>query len=429
MAYDWQSAYQIHLRTAHGRSHMNVDEAMIKVCPQTVFACGFEYCTRVFESFSEDDATNTLKEYSGHVVKHFDEGSDGGRWLYSTRVRNLLRQSQVSALWEKAWPEMERPVLRWATQTSLAARKLLEAGHLEKLPFLIRCLIILGSDGGDLSKLEGRLELPVKEKCPAPYSHRFSLNTKAQSPLGHDLERDMEQFQVSEGHVGLNYASGSGSVLGPVPGPGTYGRVQPTRQVPRSIEAVEAFDQQQTQTPTQHSNYSDAETGAASLQHQHLTSSHQLFYHDPTSSNMFTPSPAILPSALQPLQQHYKYIDVAHEGDEKSETSPAGFHSMPSVTADPGSGMDGMDVDMAGGRMENYNYNHNHNHNHTAPPPASAPVDVHPSQECWMGHYSHMAMPAAASLSSEGYDPSSQCTTTPEHNRLLEYFGPPGRLN
>jgi hypothetical protein len=40
MAYDWQTAYQNHLRTAHGRSHMNIDEAKIKMCPQTMFACG-----------------------------------------------------------------------------------------------------------------------------------------------------------------------------------------------------------------------------------------------------------------------------------------------------------------------------------------------------------------------------------------------------
>ncbi|KAG5980149.1 hypothetical protein E4U55_004354 [Claviceps digitariae] len=411
MAYDWQSAYQIHLRTAHGRSHMNVDEAMTKVCPQTVFACGFEDCTRVFESCSEDDAATTLKEYSGHVVKHFEEGSKGGRWSYSTRVRNLLRQSQVYAQWEQAWPEMERPRLQWDTQTSMAARKTLEAAHLEKLPLLIRVLIILGSDGGDLSKLDGRLEPPIKEKCPAPYSHRLSLDNQGHSPLQHDLEQEVKQFTVSEGHIGLEY--------GPGLPPRGYRRMQSAQQVPRSIEAAEAAEAVKAfntefveravdrRPQTQHRNYSDA--GVTGL--RHLTPPHQLFYHGPTSSTMFTTSPAMMPAALQPLQQ--QYIEMTQEPNTKPIISSAGFHSMQPVAADLGSGMD---VDMAGSSMDNYN--------HTAPPaPAPTPSDMHPSRECWMGHYSHMAMPAA-SLSSQGYNLSSQCTIKPEHNRVHQRFGP-----
>jgi len=400
---------------------MNVDEAMTKVCPQTVFACGFEDCTRVFESCSEDDTATTLKEYSGHVVKHFEEGSNGGRWSYSTRVRNLLRQSQVSALWEKAWPESERPGLQWNTQTSLAARKTLEARHLEKLPFLIQSLIFLGSDGGDVAKLEGRLEPPVKEKCRAPYCRKVSLDIQAHSPPPHDLERDMKQFNVSEGHIGFEYGSDLGSGLASGLASSAYRRMQ---QVPRSIEAFEpfeAFDAEfVNQTQIQHSNYSD--TGAASL--RHASPPRQLFYHGPTSSTMFTPSPAILPAALQPLQQ--QYMDGTQEVDTKSVISPAGFHSMQPVAADLGSGMD---VDMAGSSMDNYN--------HTAPPapaPASAPTNMHhhhhhhhhaSSRECWLGHYSHMATHAAplSSVSSEGYHLDSQCTTTPEHNRLLQHFG------
>ncbi|KAG5953692.1 hypothetical protein E4U53_003679 [Claviceps sorghi] len=402
MAYDWQSAYQIHLRTAHGRSHMNVDEAMVKVCPQTVFACGFEDCIRVFESCSEDDAAATLKEYSGHVVKHFEEGSKGSRWSYSTRIRNLLRQAQVSAMWETAWPEMERPRLQWETQTSMGARKILEAAHLEKLPFLIRCLIILGSDGDDLSKSEGRLEPPIKDRCPAPYRHRVSLDTQAHSSLQHDLERDMKQFNVSGGHVGPEYRSSFA--------PGAYRRMQPTQQVPRSIEAAEAFDGEFVERTVdgrsaQQSSHSDA----AGTSLRPLTPAHQLFYHGPRSSTMFSPSPGILPAGLQPLQQ--QYVAATEDDDSKSVVNPTGFQGMQPVTADLGSGMD---VDMAGGSSIN-NYHH-------ATPLAPAPADVPPGRACWMGHYSLMAMDASP-LSSEGYVLSSQCTTRPETNRLLEHFG------
>ncbi|KAG5929678.1 hypothetical protein E4U42_005110 [Claviceps africana] len=414
MAYDWQSAYQIHLRTAHGRSHMNVDEAMVRVCPQTVFACGFEECTRVFESCSEDDAATALKEFSGHVVKHFEEGSKGSRWNYSTRIRNLLRQAQVSAVWETAWPEMERPRLQWQTQTSLGARKILEAGHLEQLPFLIRCLIILGSDGGDLSKSEGRLEPPVRNRCPAPYRHRLPLDTQAQSPLQQDLEREMKQFHVSGGHIGPEYRSRTSLA------PDAYRRMQPAQQVSRPVEAAEAVEvfhgelvegtvgarQAQQAQQAQQSNHSNA--GGASLRPH--TPPHQLFYHGPTSSAMFRPSRAKLPAGLQPLQQ--QYAAVTQEADTKSVMSPAGFQGMQPVTADLGSCMD---MDMAGdSSMNNY---------HDAAPFAAAPADVPPSRACWMGHYSLMAMPAS-SLSSEGYVLSSECTTRPETetNRSLEHF-------
>lgn len=42
MAFDWQTAYQIHLRNEHGGSQMRMDEAKAVLCPQTVFACGHQ---------------------------------------------------------------------------------------------------------------------------------------------------------------------------------------------------------------------------------------------------------------------------------------------------------------------------------------------------------------------------------------------------
>lgn len=342
---------------------MNVDEAMIKVCPQTVFACGFENCTTVFESSSEEDAAATLKGYSSHVVKHFEEGSNGGRWSYSTRLRNLLRQSKVSVLWEKAWPEMERPALQWDTQTSMAARKTLEAGHLENLPFLIRLMISLGSDGGDLGKLGGRLEPPVKERCPAPYRHRLLLvDTQAHSPQQHGSERDMKQFTVS-GDIGLDYSTG----LGPGPGVGAYVTMQPAPQALRSVEDSRSL------TPP------------------------QLFYHDSSSTMFSHQPPAIFPAALRAPQHSAGQIvaAVTQESQEPdSVVNPVGFNDMQPVPTHLASGMD---VDMTGGAIHNYNH-------------------------AGMGHYSHMAL-QASSLSTGAYHLSS--TATPEHDDLLGHFGSP----
>ncbi|KAK2608517.1 hypothetical protein QQS21_002979 [Conoideocrella luteorostrata] len=375
MAYDWQSAYQTHLRNAHGRSHMNVDEAMVKVCPQMVFACGFENCTRVFEAPSEEEAVMTLKEYSGHIVKHFEEGCNSGRWSYSTRIRNLLRQSQVAPLWEKAWPELEAQVLQWDPQTSMAARKILEAGHLENLPYLIRFMIVLATNTGDLTQFEGTLEPPVRERCPAPYRHKFSHETHAQSPRL-DSERDISQFKVS-GSVALEYAP--------------YGSMQPGQQVPRSVEQTFSSESTIDRGRQTQCHYGDAGTAMRQL-------TPPLFYHGPGSA-IYCPSPAILPTAL-PSQQHPpgQYVPVAQETE--SVVSQAGFHGMQPLTT---SISGGMDVDMSGGSVH-----------------ADA-AGVPSGRENWMGHYPQMAM--HSSMSPEGYDLGNPVKS--EHSHMIGGFVSP----
>ncbi|KAG6120067.1 hypothetical protein E4U14_004241 [Claviceps sp. LM454 group G7] len=416
MGFDWQGAYQIHLRTAHGRSHMNVDEAMIKVCPQKVFACGFESCIRVFECSSESDAGTTLKEYSGHVVKHFDEGSTTVRWSYSTRIRNLLRQSQVAAFWERAWSDRQQPRLQWDTQRSMAARKTLEAGIVEELPFLVHFLIVLGSSGSNMSELEGRLELPFK-KPRVPGSHRLlQALPQAHNPLPHDLENIVRQPFEFSGHMDPESRSG------PESGSGAYGTVQASEQESRSVEDIDAdlmgriVDQRQTH----HGAYSNA--GASLPSHTPPPSS--LFYHNPSSSTMFRTTPRVLPAALQqrrqqqqqPPHQHStgQYVAVTQDPGMASVISPPGFSRMRSVTTNLGSGLS-MD-------MDDY-------HNHTAPPapaptPDPATEDVNGSRDGWIGQYSHMTAVHPSSLSAGGYSLSSQCAATSEHNhRALQGFG------
>ncbi|KID99499.1 Zinc finger, C2H2-like protein, partial [Metarhizium majus ARSEF 297] len=376
VAYDWQTAYQNHLRTAHGRSHMNVDEAKVKLCPQTVFACGFENCTQVFEAPHEDDTAATLKEYSGHIVKHFEEGSNGGRWTYSTRVRNLLRQRQVSAFWDKAWPDMERPRLQWAPQSSMAARKTLEAGHLENLSFLVRFIIMLGSNPGDLSGLEGKLEPPVRRRCPkAQYQHRLSFDAHAQSPQL-AVERDMGQFKVSTGGVGVE--------------PGLYANIQPGHHVPRSIELVfnadHALGQSRSQGQVQ---FTDA---AASL---HPLTPPQLFYHGGADSALYPPSSQMISTAMTPHQPSTgQYIAVAQEAESVVNPAAAGFHGMHQVSSIPGA----MDIDMNSDSGNTRRGN-------------------------WMGGYENMGI--HNSLPADGYDMSNP--VTPEHSHMAGRYGSPAR--
>ncbi|KAG5962373.1 hypothetical protein E4U58_003903 [Claviceps cyperi] len=404
MGFDWQGAYQIHLRTAHGRSHMNVDEAMIKVCPQKVFACGFESCIRVFECSSESDAGTTLKEYSGHVVKHFYEGSTTVRWSYSTRICNLLRQSQVAAFWDKAWSDRQQPRLQWDTQRSMAARKTLEAGIVEELPFLVHFLIVLGSSGSNMSEIEGRLELPIKKRR-APGSHRLlQALPQAYSPLPHDLENIVRHPFEFSGHID----------------PESHGPVQASEHEPRSVEDIDAdlmgriVDQRQAH----HGAYSNA--GASLPSH---TPPPSLFYHSPSSSTMFRATPRVLPAALQQQQQQQQpphqhsigqYVDVTEDSGMASVISPSGFSRMRSVTTNLSSSLS-MD-------MGDY-------HNHTAPPapaPTSAPAteDVNGNRDGWIGQYSHMTAMHPSSLSAGGYNLSSQCAAASEHNhRALQGFG------
>ncbi|RDA87462.1 hypothetical protein CP532_2831 [Ophiocordyceps camponoti-leonardi (nom. inval.)] len=115
MAFDWQTAYQLHLRNQHGGSQMRMEEAKVSLCPQTVFACGYRGCHHLVEASSDAGASAAWRAYTAHLIKHCDEGGGGGRrssrgggaaaaagWDYSHRMRNLLGQPRVAAAWKAA---------------------------------------------------------------------------------------------------------------------------------------------------------------------------------------------------------------------------------------------------------------------------------------------------------------------------------------
>lgn len=185
MAFDWRAVYKDHLRNAHSRSQMNMADAVVRLCPQMVFACGFENCSHIFEAPGDDETAATFKKYSQHIVAHFGEGPNGRRWTYSARIHNLLRQSQVMPAWDKSQPKPETSRLRWEPQSSLILRKLLETKHLENLPSLIQFAIMLGSNPAMAKGFVSRLELPVKMKCAYDHAafpnNRIELSTNADS--------------------------------------------------------------------------------------------------------------------------------------------------------------------------------------------------------------------------------------------------------
>lgn len=173
VAFDWQTAYQIHLRNEHGGSQMRMEEAKVVLCPQTVFACGREGCHRVLEAADDSAAPATWKAYTAHLIKHCEEGrgGTGGSWDYSQRMRNLLSQSRVTAAWKSSGAADAGPApLRWDPGSSRTLRKLLETRHLDDLPRLLALVVLLGSPGPDAPKhihAKLDLDLPVRKLCPA----------------------------------------------------------------------------------------------------------------------------------------------------------------------------------------------------------------------------------------------------------------------
>ncbi|CAI0651908.1 unnamed protein product [Colletotrichum noveboracense] len=196
MVFDWQGAYKTHLKQAHGGSRMSLDEAKVNLCPQVVFACGFDNCLQVFEAQGDSDASSTFKEYVSHVVKHFDEGTNSGEWSYSARIRNLLRQSQVQSAWnESMWNEASRTSLQWNPQTSGILRKRLECRHIGDLKLLIQYAFLLGTDASSIGKFREDFITPVADTC----TMHMSGHRSRQQSMAPPEPADPFSFKISRG--------------------------------------------------------------------------------------------------------------------------------------------------------------------------------------------------------------------------------------
>ena len=193
MVFDWQTAYKTHLKTAHGGSRMSLDEAKVNLCPQVVFACGFENCLQVFEAPGDAEAPHTFKEYVSHVVKHFDEGAQSGEWSYSTRMRNLLRQAQVNATLSEMY-DISKLRLQWLPQTSGVLRKRLECRHVGDAKMMVHYAVELGTNNRMMPKFREDFVTPIKDSCTASGpGHVARKAAMAQQP------EDPFNFRISRG--------------------------------------------------------------------------------------------------------------------------------------------------------------------------------------------------------------------------------------
>ena len=203
IVFDWQTAYKAHLKHAHGGSRMSLDDAKVNLCPQTVFACGFENCFHVFESPTDEDIGATFKDYVAHVVKHFDEGVNSGEWTYSARVRNLLRQSGVLRAWTNStWSEADRSQLKWHPQSTAVMRKRLETRHIGDLQLLIQYAVALGSDPTSIHAFREDFVTPIADHCQMNiHGHRPRPQPAAISPPAPPAptESDPFSFKISRG--------------------------------------------------------------------------------------------------------------------------------------------------------------------------------------------------------------------------------------
>ncbi len=168
LAFDWRSAFEMHLKESHRNAQHASDTAMVKLCPQVVFACGFSNCRLIFEASGDEDAEKKAQEYFNHVANHFDDNLTHRNWSYSVRFRNLMRQTAVDTVWKERKKGPQDP--KWQPRTSSVVRKLLETRHFSDIPLLVQWVVRLGSNPycethSPMPKLPADLRLPVKERC------------------------------------------------------------------------------------------------------------------------------------------------------------------------------------------------------------------------------------------------------------------------
>lgn len=200
LVFDWPTVYKTHLKHTHGGSRANLDDAKVALCPQTVFACGFETCIQVFEAASDSDASALFKEYVAHVVKHLDEGSNSGEWDYSTRMRNLMRQSGVLRAWQNSsWPEADRNRLTWLPQNSLNLRKRLETRHLGDVQVLVQYAVALASNHNGGKEMHQHFPIPVQDDCRMQINGHKPRQPAPPVQTTQAPEADPFQFKISRG--------------------------------------------------------------------------------------------------------------------------------------------------------------------------------------------------------------------------------------
>lgn len=189
--FQWLGAFKEHARYYHKVRVRIYDAEVITLCPQTVFACGFEGCSQVYEAPSEFEVSPARDTYIAHVVTHLQSILDKPRaWSFTCRMRNLLRQSGLSNIWRHLSPRYdENQQLNWDARSSSVLQKLLETRHLGSPIDLMRNAIALGSvECREVQLAQGNAVLPILGECQAEV-HQIDLPA--------DMPADMPAVQAT----------------------------------------------------------------------------------------------------------------------------------------------------------------------------------------------------------------------------------------
>lgn len=199
--FQWLGAFKEHARYHHKVRIRIYDAEVITLCPQTVFACGFEGCSQVYEAPSEFEGGPARDKYIAHVVTHLQSTLDRPRaWTFTFRMRNLLSQKALSDIWPPPSLSYEQNLqLNWDARSGSVLQKLLETKHLGCQSSLVRNAIALGSTScREVQLAQGNAVLPIIGQC--------------QSEV-HQI--DMPAFQATPSPAESATANGSESLVAP----------------------------------------------------------------------------------------------------------------------------------------------------------------------------------------------------------------------
>ncbi|KAK3390584.1 hypothetical protein B0H63DRAFT_519792 [Podospora didyma] len=192
MSFDWESAFKNHMKYGHGNTRCDLKSAMVKLCSQLVFACGFTSCRQIFEADDCDDVEEVATNYFNHVANHFEDNFSHHRWSYSVRFRNLTRQSDVVSYWKNMKKGAGTQDLKWQPHTSTVVRKMLETRHLSNVELVVDWALRLGSTKpwcDPLSPMPKQMPpslcLPIEKHCNrrGPVVQLASLPSPSQPEL------------------------------------------------------------------------------------------------------------------------------------------------------------------------------------------------------------------------------------------------------
>ncbi|KAL6900175.1 hypothetical protein GGI43DRAFT_61341 [Trichoderma evansii] len=175
--FQWLGAFKEHARNYHKKRIRICDAEIIMLCPQTVFACGFEGCNQVFEAPSEFEASTTKDKFIAHILGHFRGNIEEPKvWTFTLRMRNLLSQDGLSNVWPPTSLSYEQNLgLNWDAQSGSVLQKLLETRHFGSVSSLIRNAIALGSiPCREVQLARGNAVLPILSQCQAEI-HRIDM--------------------------------------------------------------------------------------------------------------------------------------------------------------------------------------------------------------------------------------------------------------